>query len=70
MCQNFSYIDTYTGMFYYIVGNIDPRLRSRLQTIQLMAVAHTQHIDKYGINEILKKTLMEEIKKLEEVVIL
>ena len=63
---NFSYVDTYTGMFYYMVGNIDPRLRSRLHTIQLMAVTHTQHIDKYGINEI----LMEESKKLEEVVVI
>ena len=66
---NFSYIDTYAGMFYYMVGNIDPRLQSSLHTIQLEAVARTQHIDKYGINEILK-LLMEEIKKLEEVVVI
>lgn len=67
--MNFSYIDTYTGMFYYMVGNIDARLRSRLHTIQLMAVARTQHIDRYGINEILK-LLMEEIRKLEEIVLI
>ena len=64
---NFHYNDPYTGMFYYMIGNIDPRLRSGLHTIQLMAVARTQHIDKYGMNEILKP-FMEEIRQLEEVI--
>ena len=59
--------DPHVGMFYYMIGNIDPRLRSGLNTIQLMAVARTQHIDKYGMNEILKP-FMEEIRQLEEVI--
>ena len=53
-------------MFYYMLGNVNPRLRSGLQTIQLVAVAHTQHIDKYGMDEILKP-FIKQVQQLEGV---
>ena len=53
-------------MFYYMIGNIEPRLRSGLHTIQLLAVTRTQHIDKYGISNILKP-FVEDMIGLENV---
>lgn len=59
----------YVGLFYYTLGNIHPRLRSGLQTIQLLTVVKTTHITTYGIDTILEP-FMEDIKKLEKVCIL
>ena len=53
-------------MFYYTITNIDPILRSRLHTIMLLAVANSQVIDTYGIDEILRP-FVEEMKELESV---
>ena len=54
------------GLFYYTLGNIDPKLRSTMHTIQLVTVIKTELIGKYGINEILKP-FMEDIHQLESV---
>lgn len=54
------------GLFYYTLGNIEPKFRSTTHTIQLLTVVRTVLIDKYGINEILKP-FVKEITQLESV---
>ena len=56
----------YAGMFYYTITNIDPILRSRLHAIMLLAVANSEVINTYGIDEILKP-FVEEVMELESV---
>ena len=41
-------------MFYYTLTNIHLALRSRLQTIMLLLVVESKHIEKYGIDQIMK----------------
>ena len=53
-------------MFYYTLTNIEPKLRSTLQTIMLLAVAESQCITKYGIDIILEP-FVEDMKQLESV---
>ena len=54
------------GLFYYTLGNINPKFRSATQTIQLLTVVRTSLIEKYGINEIFNP-LLESIHQLESV---
>ena len=54
------------SIFYYMLGNIDPRYRSNLHVIQLLCVVPTPLLKKYGINEILEP-FMTDIKDLESV---
>jgi len=54
------------GIFYYMLGNIDPKHRSNLHVIQLLCVVTTPLLKKYGINQILEP-LMTDIKELESV---
>ena len=54
------------GAFYFTLGNILPRNRSLLHSIQLLAIAKTSIIQLYGIDVILE-TFMTSIKILEEV---
>lgn len=60
-----SFIDhNHAGLLYSTLGNIDPKFRSTLHTIQLVAVLRTSLITKYGIGEILKP-FVRSIQKLE-----
>ena len=43
----------FTGVFYYTLGNLDPKFRSSLKAIQLLCVVKYNHIKKYGITEVL-----------------
>ena len=54
------------GLVYYLLGNLDPKLRSSLKSIQLLCVARNPIIVKYGIEEILKP-IVESIQALEKV---
>ena len=54
------------GLVYYSLGNLDPRYRSSLKSIQLLSAVKYDIVVKYGIEEILKPTV-EAIKKLEKV---
>ena len=54
------------GMFYYTLGNLDPKYRSRLHTIQLVTVVRTELIEECGPNLILD-SFMNDIKLLESV---
>ncbi|EDO36380.1 predicted protein [Nematostella vectensis] len=47
------------GVFYYTLGNIDPKFCSQLKAIQLLAVAKRPVIQKYGCNEILRTFMMQ-----------
>ena len=42
-----------TGMFYYLLGNIAPNLRSILKGIQLIACITTENLERYGFEMVL-----------------
>ena len=42
-----------TGMFYYLLGNIAPNLRSTLKGIQLIACVTTENLEKYGFDMVM-----------------
>jgi hypothetical protein len=52
------------GFFYYTLGNIQPRYRSQLKAIQLLAIVKRSVMNKYGVNAILEP-IMNEIAVLE-----
>ena len=49
----------HVGLFYYLLGNIDPKLRSSLKCIQLIACVTTENLEKYGFDMILKPFIQE-----------
>lgn len=51
------------GAFYFTIGNISPKYRSRLSSIQLLALVKSTLISTYGIDMILKP-FVDDIKKL------
>lgn len=57
---------SFLGVFYYTLGNIDPKHCSQLKAMQLLAVAKRPVIKKYGCNEILR-TFMTQLDQLEQV---
>lgn len=54
------------GLLYYTLGNIEPKLRSKLQSIQLLYIVKDVFVQQYGIDAILAP-FVEEIKLLEDV---
>ena len=59
-------ISTSIGCFYYLLGNLSPYLRSQIKSIQLLLIAKSSVITKYGPNLILEP-FMKELIKLETV---
>lgn len=57
---------TMTGMFYYVLGNIRPELRSTLRAIQLIAYVTCRNLNKYGFEKILNP-FIEDVNTLSEV---
>ena len=55
-----------TGVFYYQLGNLNPKYRSSLSSIHLVSIAKSSVIQKYGPEKILKP-FMDDIKELEKV---
>lgn len=53
-------------MFYYLLGNLSPYLRSQLRSIQLLAAVKAPIIEKYGVDVVLEP-FMRDLKVLEEV---
>lgn len=51
------------GFFYYVLGNLSPKHRSRLGNIQLITVVKKSLISKYGMNAILEPFL-NDVKQL------
>ncbi|XP_064638338.1 uncharacterized protein LOC135494351 [Lineus longissimus] len=76
--QIFGYVDEFTvsnplrnkakkykiTAVYYILGNIPPKLRSRLYVIQVACLARSIHVKKYGLEAILAPFLRD-LKQLE-----
>lgn len=58
--NNFS---LYVGIFFYTLGNMSPKLRSRLSSIQLLGVVKTTLIKKYTMPVILQP-IIKDVKKL------
>ena len=54
------------GLFYFMLGNIDPKLRSNLQSIQLVTVLRTQLMETYTVSDVLGP-FMTDIRQLESV---
>lgn len=50
---------TYVGMFYYILGNIRPELRSTHKVIQLIACVENPVLSEYGFHKILQPFIEE-----------
>ena len=43
-----------TALFYYTLGNLNPRLRADLKAIQLIAVVKHTYLKQYGLHSVLK----------------
>ena len=62
------YIHAYAlGAFYFLFGNLSPRLRSKISGIQLLLLAKYNLIAEPGIDRLLK-SIVEDIRKLESVI--
>lgn len=57
---------THVGCFYFTIGNIHPKFRSTLKSIQLLALVKNEYLKKYGMCAILRH-LVKDIAKLEKV---
>ena len=55
-----------SGVFYYVLGNIRPELRSTQRAIQLIACVRSELIVKYGFQPVLAP-FIEDVKTLAEV---
>lgn len=42
------------ALFYYTLGNLNPRLRADLRAIQLIAVVKHTYLKEYGLHSVLK----------------
>ena len=54
------------GMFYYMIANLRPELRSTHRSIQLVACVTCPNLQKYGFEPVLEPFL-KDVKKLAEV---
>lgn len=55
-----------SALFYYVLGNLQPKLRSKLQSIQLIAVVTSPTLKEYGFAAILKPFICD-VNKLSQV---
>lgn len=62
-------INNVQGQFYYILGNLEPRLRSTLKGIQLIACITSPNMKKYGLKKVLMP-FIDDVNKLSKVIIL
>lgn len=56
-------VHSHTGAFYFTLGNCSPKLRSKMQSIQLVALVKKRVLDQYGITAVLRP-MVEDLKKL------
>jgi len=54
---------TCSGVFYYLIGNLPAEMRSKVHTMQLLAIVKKSFIDKYTMNAVLKP-IVDDVKKL------
>ena len=57
------------SFFYFSLGNLKPKLRSKLSGIQLLAIAKHKLVGEYGMDAILHP-IVEDIKKLVSLLLL
>ena len=50
-------------MFYFQLANLYPEYRSKLKSINLVAIVENQHLKKYGMDKILAP-FIEDLKRL------
>ena len=67
-CNKFFDIFISVGAFYFTIGNIHPKFRSRVHSIQLVALVKAAHIKLYGMNKILEP-IVKDIQKLVSLVV-
>ena len=53
----------FLAMFYFMLGNIQPKFRSKLKGIKLVGLCKQKYVKKYGMNVILQR-LIDDIKQL------
>ena len=51
------------GLFYFVLGNLQPALRSKMRHIQLAVIATCGVMKKYGVDAVMKP-ILEDIKNL------
>ncbi len=51
------------GCFYFTLGNMHPRYRSKFQSIQLVALVKNEYIKKYSMNTVLRP-IVDDLKRL------
>lgn len=54
------------GCFYFSLGNVHPKFRSKLAFIQLLAVVNCPLLHYHGIDKVMEK-MVDDLKLLEEV---
>lgn len=59
-------LNLFSALFYYTLGNIPPKYRSSLRSIQLLAVLKSSDLQLYGADKVLEN-LMKDVKELEKV---
>ena len=66
MLQNCSYnlvynpnVHMYIGVFYFVLGNLQPKYRSKLKAIQLVALCKTSYVKKYSLNQVLEPIIQD-----------
>jgi len=57
------------GGFYFMLGNIDPKYRSQLQSVHLVALCFSASIKKYGFQRVLKPFINDMITLTERGII-
>ena len=53
----------YIGIFYFTLGNLPPKHRSRLSAIHLVAIVKTTILSMYGMDNVLRP-FVDDIMKL------
>ena len=53
----------HTGIFYFVLGNLPPKFRSRLSAIHLVAIVNRNVLSQYGMDPVLRP-FVDDLKKL------
>ena len=63
ICVPYIHCVLFLGVFYFTLGNVNPKFRSKLKSIQLAALVRRVHLVKYGMNAVLRP-IVDDLKKL------
>lgn len=55
------------GCFYFLLSNVPPKFRSKLSSIQLLALIKVDLLQQYGMDSVLGH-IVNDVKKLEKVI--